>query len=212
MICRGPKRVVKARFGSVGLQIVGALLLLILVVIVTQGQPATAQTANPWDTPAGQACFERWISESMAKLNTYDGGDEFNGRKPWSINRYGVLEGNPQFGPRSVAAPDNFPQYNYNKYWWMWDQYIPTGPLGTWRWPEWNGAGVASLRPFVLNCIAQSGGTTGGGGWYRKRNGHRQWHRERGHRWQWHRRHRCGGSLLHGGCRGQRSRKQTVDL
>ncbi len=159
----GPKRVVKSRFGGVWLKVTCALLLLFLIVVVAHGEIATAQTANPWDTPAGQVCFERWISESMAKLNAYDGGSEFNGRKPWSINRYGVLEGNPQFGPRSVAAPDNFPQYDYNKYWWMWDQYIPTGPLGTWRWPEWNGAGVAPLRPFVLSCIAASAGTSGGG-------------------------------------------------
>jgi LCCL domain/Cohesin domain len=117
-----------------------------------------AQGPNPWDTPQGQSCFEQWISVSMSKLNAYDGSADFNGRKPWSINRYGVLEGRPGVGPTSVRAPDNFPQYNNNKYWWMWDAWIPTGPNVTWTYPEWNGAGIENIQSFVTTCVAKSGG------------------------------------------------------
>lgn len=117
----------------------------------------SAQGANPWETPQGQACFERWITESMAKLNAYNGNAEFNGRKPWSINKYGVLEGRPGVGPTSVGAPDNFPQYNNNKYWWMWDAWVPSNADGTWRYPEWNGAGIENIRTYVTRCVGTSG-------------------------------------------------------
>lgn len=107
---------------------------------------------EPWETSQGRACIDRWVTESMSKLNRYSGGDEFNSRKPWSINRYGVLEG--RGGPVSNGAPDNFPQYNYDRYHYMWDMWIPAGSNGSWRWPEWNGAGIESIRPFVQRCVA----------------------------------------------------------
>jgi hypothetical protein len=88
----------------------------------------------------------------MAKLNAVEGSPEFNGRKPWSINRYGVLEGGPH-GPHSNGAPDDFPEHGYNKYWWMWDAWIPAGPNDSWLWPEWNTAGIESVRSFVLRCL-----------------------------------------------------------
>lgn len=141
--------------------------LLIVSVSFALTLPVTsAQGANPWETPQGQACFERWITESMAKLNAYNGGAEFNGRKPWSINKYGVLEGRPGVGPTSSGAPDNFPQYNNNKYWYMWDAWAPANADGTWRYPEWNGAGIENIRTFVTRCAPAAQATTvpGGGG------------------------------------------------
>ena len=93
----------------------------------------------------------------MAKLNSYNGNAEFTGRKPWSINKYGLLEGRSPVGPHSVSAPDNFPQYNNDKYWYMWDQWIPRGSNGRWLWEEWNAAGIEPLRSFVQRCMAQSG-------------------------------------------------------
>ncbi|MFQ5858678.1 MAG: hypothetical protein ACE5LU_24010 [Anaerolineae bacterium] len=126
----------------------------------TSGSEGPAAPGSPWDTPAGQNCFEQWIREAMSRLNAYDGDDEFNGRKPWRINRYGVLEGNPQTGPTSVAAPDNFAEYNYNRYWWMWDQY-PAESISDWRLPEWRAAQVPPLRAYVRNCVGKAGGTGG---------------------------------------------------
>ena len=94
-----------------------------LVLIAVVSGTAFAQKPNPWDTPVGQACFERWIADATSRLNKYNGDKEFNGRKPWSINRYGIVEGNPKYGPTSVAAPDDFPRFNYNRYWWIWEHY-----------------------------------------------------------------------------------------
>jgi hypothetical protein len=70
---------------------------------------------NPWDTPEGQACFERWIAEATRLFNAYNGSPEFSARKPWSFNKYGILEGSP-YGPHSVHAPDDFPFFSNNKY------------------------------------------------------------------------------------------------
>lgn len=147
--------------------LMGFLALLISIVsLAVNPRVIFSQAVNPWETAQGQACFEKWISESMAKLNAYNGNADFNARKPWSINKYGVLEGNAQFGPRSVAAPDNFPQYNNNKYWWMWDNWIPVNADGTWRSAEWNGAGIENIRTYVTKCTPGPVGNTntGGGG------------------------------------------------
>jgi hypothetical protein len=46
---------------------------------------------EPWQTPEGRACIEKWISAAMAKLNAYDGSEDFNARKPWRINQYGLV-------------------------------------------------------------------------------------------------------------------------
>ncbi|MFC1959143.1 cohesin domain-containing protein [Chloroflexota bacterium] len=114
--------------------------------------------ASPWDSAAGQNCFERWIQEATARLNAYDGTDGFNAHKPWSINEYGLIEGNPQFGPTSVAAPDNFGDYNNNKYWYMWDTYSHDS-IWEYKDENWRGAQIPPLRAFVLACLAEAGGT-----------------------------------------------------
>ena len=113
-----------------------------------QPQPGT----NPWETPEGRACFEQWIREATAKMNAYNGSDDYNARKPWRINRYGILEGNPKYGPTSAYAPDNWSQYNGNRYWYMWDYWH--APSGVWGKPDLNAAGVPHIRPYILRCIA----------------------------------------------------------
>lgn len=117
---------------------------------------APGSSAAPWDTAAGQNCFERWIREATARLNAYNGTDDFNARKPWSINEFGLIEGNPQFGPTSVAAPDNFGAYNNNKYWYMWDGF-PQDSVWDYKDENWQGAQVPPLRAFVLRCLAETG-------------------------------------------------------
>jgi hypothetical protein len=112
---------------------------------------------EPWQTPQGRACIDRWIAASMTKVNAYQGGAEFNARKPYSINQYGLLEGRRPFGPFSVHAPDDFPQYHNDKYEYMWAQWIPRGEDGHWAWSEWNGAGVEALHSFVEKCLAGKG-------------------------------------------------------
>ena len=102
---------------------------------------------EPWQTPEGRARIEQWIAVSMARLNSYQGNAEFNSRKPWSMNKYGLVEGH---GLTSSGAPVNFGDYNYDRYHYMWDHYIPAGANATWIWPEWNAAKIEPLRDFVL--------------------------------------------------------------
>ena len=90
----------------------------------------------------------------MSKLNNYNGNADFNTSKPWSINQYGILEGRRPFGPFSVRAPDDFPQYNNDKYQYMWAKWIPAGANGHWLYPEWNACGIEPLHDFVLRCIS----------------------------------------------------------
>jgi hypothetical protein len=124
------------------------------------GTPA----GDPWNTPQGQACFEKWIQDAMGKLNAYKSpNQDFNLRKPWSINKYGVLEGGGGKGPTSVAAPDNFRDYKFNRYWWMWDNYVQDAN-GRWNDANWNNAGVPSLRDYVMRCVGSSSTMPCGGG------------------------------------------------
>jgi hypothetical protein len=90
----------------------------------------------------------------MSRLNAHNGSQEFNGRKPWSINQYGVLEGNRTYGPTSVAPPDNFGQYRRNRYWYIWDAWHAPG--GYWKTPEWNAARVPDVRDYVTRCVGGS--------------------------------------------------------
>ena len=119
--------------------------------------PTLAQ--QPWDTPQGRTCFEQWIRDAMGRINRYNGNPDHNARKPWFINQYGILNGNPRYGPTSTAAPDNFRQYQ-NKHRYMWDYWHV--PNGYWRWSEWRAAGVPHIRNYVMNCLRGAGGTTGG--------------------------------------------------
>lgn len=108
---------------------------------------------KPWETPQGQACFEEWIALATKLLNAYNGTPDFNARKPWGFNKYGLKVGK---GIESVAAPDNFPQYGNNKYWWMWDYWI-TDAQGRWNDPMMNGARVPPLRDYVSRCAPSTG-------------------------------------------------------
>jgi len=116
--------------------------------------------AKPWETPEGRACFEQWIRDAMAKMNAYNGSDDYNARKPWRINRYGILEGNPKYGPTSMYAPDNWSQYNGNRYWYMWDYWH--APSGVWGKPDLNAAGVPHIRPYIQDCLRKAGVGSGG--------------------------------------------------
>lgn len=113
--------------------------------------PPPPPPLNPWDTPQGQACFERWISEAMSRLNAYNGSSEFNARKPWRINKYGLLEGSRPGGPYSPYAPDNFRFYNNNKYWYMWDIVGYNNPSNA----NWIGARIPPLRDYVRRCLSR---------------------------------------------------------
>ena len=94
------------------------------------------------------------------QMNAYNGSDDYNARKPWRINRYGVLEGNPKFGPTSAYAPNNWTKYNGNRYWYMWDYWH--APSGVWGKPDLNAAGVPHIRPYIQDCLRKAGVGLGG--------------------------------------------------
>ena len=137
-------------------------LLGLILIAAFRPQISSAQSQKPWETPQGRACMDRWAAETANKLNAYQGNQEHNGRKPWNFHpRYGTIQGNPQVGPTSVAAPDNFRDYGNNKYWYMYANWIPVGPLGTWRYPEWNAASIESIQSYVAKCVGAMGITGG---------------------------------------------------
>ena len=98
--------------------------------------------------PEAAYCFDSWIGEFSRLANAYNGSAEFNGRKPWSINRYGIIAGGTAAGPSSVFAPDDFPQYGNSRNCWMW------GHSGLYEAPPFSYAGIPPLKPYVLSCLA----------------------------------------------------------
>jgi hypothetical protein len=94
--------------------------------------PPTVYPAAPqvWQSAMGQTLINQWITMTMSKLNSYNGSADFNAGKTYFINQYGVLNGR---NITSVGAPDSFPEYDNNKYWFMWDNQpgLPAnGPSG----------------------------------------------------------------------------------
>jgi hypothetical protein len=112
--------------------------------------PSPAVGQDPWEDPWGPYCFELWISESMARLNGFDGTPEFNSRKPWRINQYGMFLGRDSW---SNYEPDRWDQYDRNKYWWIWDHYTAYNPVTGWNDWIWRDAGVELIRTAVPRCI-----------------------------------------------------------
>ena len=66
------------------------VLMITSLVLLTLPQALAQQ---PWQTPEGRACIDRWIRNTTSRLNSYNGDTEFNSRKPWSINQYGLFVG-----------------------------------------------------------------------------------------------------------------------
>ena len=129
----------------------------ILVVFLFNGW-AVAAANEPWQPPDGPGCFEQWISEFSRIVNRYDGSDEFNSRKPWRINQYGLFVGKKI---QSNYEPDDWVRYGANRYQWMWGHYDSELQWPDWKNSNFNQAGLPGLRYFVRACIKQAGGTVG---------------------------------------------------
>jgi hypothetical protein len=128
-----------------------------IVLVFPAMELSMAQSPMPWESAAGRACFEQWIAEVERRMNAYDGGRDYNLRKPWKINQYGLLEGNPRYGPTSVAPPDDFWKRDNNRYWYIWDHwYSPTQTWGPQK-PFLRGASIPHVRPYVLRCLGEEG-------------------------------------------------------
>ena len=125
----------------------------LLLLVMWSGWSLAAQ---PWETSAGRACIDSYAREVGNRLNSYNGSDEFNARKSWFINQWGVLNGNRRFGPTSTAAPDDFHRYR-DKYHYMWFYWHV--PNGYWKKPDWRAAGVPHIRPYVAACVRDSEAT-----------------------------------------------------
>ena len=85
----------------------------------------------------------------MRRVNGYNGSPAFNSRKPYSINRYGLLESK---GLTSAFAPDNFKNYGNNRYWYMSGPLDPRRPQRHLALPGMErrrGAAAARLRSQV---------------------------------------------------------------
>lgn len=119
---------------------------------------ASDQSQRPWESSEGNACFEEWIREITLRLNSYDGGKEYNSLKPLQINQYGVLESAPKYSGSTPVSPEKWANYGGNKYWFMWDYWHEPG--GVWRENALNAAGVPHIRPYVLRCLAAYGERT----------------------------------------------------
>src|SRR5439155_1216405 len=117
------------------------------------GGPGGSGSGNPWDNPDGQNCFEKWILLATKMINETDLGPEYNARKPWSFNKYGLMEGK---GIASAFAPDDWERHNRNKYWWMWDFYDTDATGGVWSDHNLKTARVPSLRDYVRRCSPAS--------------------------------------------------------
>jgi uncharacterized protein with LGFP repeats len=132
---------------------------LAMLVAVVAASSASAQPA-PWDTPEGRACIDRWAGEAAARLNRHNGDANFNSRKPYSFNQYGLVA---MRGMVSSAPPDFWEQYGRNRHRVMWENAEFTAGFGP-RWPPWQAAGIPPLKGYVTSCVGTAAGGGAGGG------------------------------------------------
>lgn len=131
---------------------------------------ATAHAQAPFETSRGRLCLEQWITVATGALNTYNGDREYNSRKPWRVNRFGLFVGE---GMYSNYEPDNWLANGANRDTYMWNIYSDEARYPAWSLDILRMAFVPGLRYFVRQCIedgtsagigntAISGGTSAG--------------------------------------------------
>jgi len=108
---------------------------------------SNALFAAIWSHPKSAYCFKKWITVATTRLNNYQGSQDWNANKPYSINQYGEWQG--------AHTKKEYPPIDYfhyqNRYHWMWRHYRMT-PLG-WSVPEWNNAKVPELQELITDCM-----------------------------------------------------------
>lgn len=122
--------------------------------------PAQAQQA-PWQTAEGRACIDEWINHVAVTLNGYNGDAEFNSRKPWSVNNYGLFVGQ---GIASAFEPDTWAQFGADRAQWMWGFYTSEAQFPDWNNQNFDASGLQGLRWYAQDCTGESAGGGGGGG------------------------------------------------
>jgi hypothetical protein len=144
----------RARNNASNSSIVAVVLLGIVFFIGAFGSIA-AQSSTPWRTAQGRACINAWMRMTVSRLNATDLGQNYNSRKPWRFNRYGLLLGKGSF---SNSAPDLFSRYE-NVQHWVWAHYNQNQYAG------WTGslaflgrANIPSVKSYTRSCEAGSGG------------------------------------------------------
>lgn len=120
--------------------------------------PVAAQSGEVWQTTEGRTCMQRWITQVAQVLNRHSGDADFNKRKPWSINQYGLFQAE---GLRADAVPDNWSQYGADIYHWMWARYESELERPSWDNVNFRDAGLKGLRWSVRRCLAELGPGTG---------------------------------------------------
>jgi hypothetical protein len=124
----------------------------------TRNRPSSTTSgtsADPWDTPEGQACFDEYIRTVEERMNRWNGDQgvykNWNLSKPYRINEYGIVA---SLTERSVGPPDVFGRYK-NRYHFMWDHW--NKPAGSWNKAWLDGANIPGIREFVLDCLRRRG-------------------------------------------------------
>jgi hypothetical protein len=125
-----------------------------LVALWALAAPAAAQSGEAWQTAEGRACMQRWITQVAQVLNRHSGDADFNKRKPWSINQYGLFQAE---GLRSASEPDDWLQYGADISRWMWAHYDSELELAPWDNVNFRDAGLKGLRWSVRQCLSVLG-------------------------------------------------------
>lgn len=109
----------------------------------------------PWRSAEGKAAIQAWMDLATRRLNSSDLGRDYNERKAWWFNQYGLLMGQ---GIRSNYEPDLWPRYEGREHW-VWAHYSRNTYSGAWdgSLSFWNRAnpGIPSVKEFVHAELAR---------------------------------------------------------
>ena len=128
------------------------IIFLSLIFTVLLNGVAVAQDQTPWRTSLGRACIREWMELTISRLNASDLGRDYNDRKPWRFNPYGVLLGKDSW---TNAAPDLFNRYENVEHW-VWAHYNQN-PAGVWPGSygffEKSSVSIQSCSTYTQICI-----------------------------------------------------------
>lgn len=133
-----------------------------LVFVLFINLVAAAQDTTPWRTNEGRACIREWMELTLSRLNASDLGKDYNERKPWRFNPYGVLLGKDSW---TNAAPDLFNRYE-NVEQWVWAHYNRNEAgrwTGSYGFFEKSTVSIPSCAAYTRDCLDRNASSSPAG-------------------------------------------------
>lgn len=114
---------------------------------------ANGQAPQIWQTAIGRKCLADWIRDTETKLNRFKGPPGYNARKPFRVNKYGLIIGSGPGDRGSFAPPDdwNHPSVRGDRFAWLWKNW--RSEAAGWHFGQRTKVPLIGFKYFIRRCI-----------------------------------------------------------